>query len=148
MTSTMAAHLFAEAATGRAVPSPKHAWPSPTDASSGGPGQRRQAAERLRTARTGFVRLGARPYLEHVDDELAAFDLRPPDKSRRGDPLQLTPRQADVARLVARGLSNKEVATELYISPHAVGYHLRHIYAKLDVTTRQQLRQRLASASI
>jgi DNA-binding CsgD family transcriptional regulator len=109
-------------------------------------GEARQAVERLRAARTAFVALGARIHLEEVDQELDALNVRPPARGRRDDPLQLTPRQADVARLVARGLSNKEVAAELYVSPHAVSYHLRHVYAKLDLTSRRELRQRLSAA--
>jgi DNA-binding CsgD family transcriptional regulator len=48
----------------------------------------------------------------------------------------LTPREADVLRLVARGRSNKEIAKRLIISPKTVDNHLQHIYEKIGVSTR------------
>ena len=51
-------------------------------------------------------------------------------------PAGLTEREVDVLRLIARGQSNKEVATALGISPKTVGHHVEHIYAKAGVTTR------------
>ena len=42
----------------------------------------------------------------------------------------------EVLRLVARGLSNREVARRLWISAKTVGHHVEHIYAKIGVTTR------------
>ena len=55
---------------------------------------------------------------------------------RRGGPAGLTPREVEVLRLLARGLSNKEIAARLTISPKTVGNHVEHIYAKIDATTR------------
>ncbi|WP_067540716.1 helix-turn-helix transcriptional regulator [Nocardia crassostreae] len=51
----------------------------------------------------------------------------------------LTATEEKVARLVARGLTNRLVARELFISPHTVGFHLRQIYRKLDVKSRVDL---------
>jgi DNA-binding NarL/FixJ family response regulator len=48
----------------------------------------------------------------------------------------LSDRELDVLRLVARGLTNKEVASSLEISVKTAGHHLEHIYDKLGVTTR------------
>ena len=53
-----------------------------------------------------------------------------------GRPAGLTEREVDVLRLIARGRSNKETATELGISAKTVGTHIEHIYAKAGVTTR------------
>jgi DNA-binding CsgD family transcriptional regulator len=47
-----------------------------------------------------------------------------------------------VAALVSTGLSNREVAAELYISPKTVQYHLTRIYAKLGVRSRSELTAR------
>src|SRR5262249_13681011 len=51
----------------------------------------------------------------------------------------LTPAEREVAGLVATGLTNREAAAELLVSPHTVDYHLRHIFRKLDVDSRVQL---------
>jgi DNA-binding CsgD family transcriptional regulator len=51
-------------------------------------------------------------------------------------PAGLTAREVDVLRLVARGMSDAEVAERLFISPRTVGSHLTSIYTKLDVGSR------------
>jgi DNA-binding CsgD family transcriptional regulator len=53
----------------------------------------------------------------------------------------LTPAEHDVVRLVAEGLTNKDVAVRLFISPRTVQSHLAHVFAKLGVSTRTQLAQ-------
>ena len=55
--------------------------------------------------------------------------------------LALTSRETEVAHLVGKGLSNPEVAAELFISRKAVEYHLGNIYAKCGLQGRQQLRR-------
>ncbi len=55
---------------------------------------------------------------------------------RREGPAGLTPREVEVLRLLARGLSNKEIAARLTISPKTVGNHAEHIYAKINAPTR------------
>ncbi|WP_241010689.1 helix-turn-helix transcriptional regulator [Mycobacterium camsae] len=57
----------------------------------------------------------------------------------------LTPTERDVARLVGEGLSNKGVATRLFISPRTVQTHLTHVYAKLGISSRVQLVQQAVS---
>jgi DNA-binding CsgD family transcriptional regulator len=54
---------------------------------------------------------------------------------------RLTPRERDVAALVRRGYTNKEVAAELFLTAKTVEFHLRNIYAKVGVIGRQQLRR-------
>jgi predicted ATPase/class 3 adenylate cyclase/DNA-binding CsgD family transcriptional regulator len=56
----------------------------------------------------------------------------------------LTPTELDVARLLSEGLTNKEIATRLFVSPRTVQTHLTHIYAKLGLTSRVQLAQEAA----
>jgi DNA-binding CsgD family transcriptional regulator len=56
----------------------------------------------------------------------------------------LTPTELDVARLVDKGLANKEIAERLFISPRTVQTHLTHVYAKLGLTSRVQLAQEVA----
>jgi HD-GYP domain-containing protein (c-di-GMP phosphodiesterase class II) len=55
---------------------------------------------------------------------------------RREGPAGLTPREVEVLRLVARGLSNKEIAAQLVLSPKTVGNHVEHIYTKIGASNR------------
>jgi HD-GYP domain-containing protein (c-di-GMP phosphodiesterase class II) len=70
-----------------------------------------------------------------VDAVLAAAGqmTRAPKVAR---PANLTEREVDVLRLIARGHANKEVAAKLGITPKTVGHHVEHIYTKAGVTTR------------
>ena len=56
----------------------------------------------------------------------------------------LSPREAEIARMVARGLSNKQIAAALGISAWTVSTHLRRTYAKLDVHSRAGMIARIA----
>ena len=71
---------------------------------------------------------------EAVDAVLAAAGHRVP--RRREGPAGLTPREVEVLRLLAQGLSNKEIAERLVISPKTAGNHVEHIYSKIDASTR------------
>jgi HD-GYP domain-containing protein (c-di-GMP phosphodiesterase class II) len=71
---------------------------------------------------------------EAVEAVLGAAGHRAP--RRPGGLAGLTPREVEVLRLLARGLSNKEMATRLVISPKTVANHVEHIYAKIDASTR------------
>ena len=105
-------------------------------------GNRRAAIEHLGQAQSIFAGLRAQPHLERCVAELTACGLR----STIASPLALTGREEDVAGLVARGYTNKEVGAELFLTAKAVEYHLRHIYAKLGLTSRRELRrQRVVS---
>jgi DNA-binding NarL/FixJ family response regulator len=57
---------------------------------------------------------------------------------RREGPAGLTVREVEVLRLLTRGLSNKEIANRLVISPKTAGNHIEHIYSKIDASTRAQ----------
>jgi DNA-binding NarL/FixJ family response regulator len=105
-------------------------------------GSRRAAAQELQRALETFVALGAAPYVERTETELAACGLRP---RRRGPTLPtLTPRELAVAHLVADGLTNREIAARLVVSTKTVEYHLGNAFTKLGVRSRAQLVARLA----
>jgi DNA-binding CsgD family transcriptional regulator len=104
-------------------------------------GGRRAAIAALRHAAELFGALDARPFLERCDVELAACGVRAPSQRADGD--DLTAREQVVARLVASGKSNREVASELYLSSKAVEYHLGNIFTKLEISSRHELGSRL-----
>jgi DNA-binding CsgD family transcriptional regulator len=103
-------------------------------------GHRKAAVERLRRANELFLGLRATPFVARTEAELAACHL-PADPAKNQPVLALTSRETEVAHLVGKGLSNPEVAAELFISRKAVEYHLGNIYAKCGVQGRQQLRR-------
>jgi DNA-binding CsgD family transcriptional regulator len=84
-------------------------------------------------ARETFRELGARPDVEQVD-RLAPRGAATP--ARDDDASRLSAREREVLGLVAAGRTNREIAAELFISPHTVSRHVEHIFAKLGVTTR------------
>ena len=54
-------------------------------------------------------------------------------------PVDLTPQELQVAQLVQKGLSNREVAGQLFVSPRTVDFHLRNVYTKAGVSSRTEL---------
>jgi DNA-binding CsgD family transcriptional regulator len=94
----------------------------------------------LIAAMDAFRRLGAAWDAARVRRTLREHGVTPPVRSGRksyGD--ALSPRQLEVARLAGRGLSNREIALELFLSPKTVEHHLRAAMRKLDVTSRTEL---------
>jgi DNA-binding CsgD family transcriptional regulator/tetratricopeptide (TPR) repeat protein len=108
-------------------------------------GHRRQAVDRLRRASEAYQLLRAAPFLTRAEEELAACRLPggapPGGLAKKRSALSLTSRETEVAHLVGKGLSNPEIAAELFISRKAVEYHLSNVYAKCGLHGRQQLRR-------
>jgi DNA-binding CsgD family transcriptional regulator len=105
-------------------------------------GNRKDAIGRLRRANDLYAALRAAPFVARTEAELAACRLPVGPAKRQQQPvLALTSRETEVAHLVGKGLSNPEVAAELFISRKAVEYHLGNIYAKCGLNGRQQLRR-------
>jgi DNA-binding CsgD family transcriptional regulator len=104
--------------------------------------RRVDARSELRTAYEMFSDRGLEAFAERARVELEATG----EHARRrtvetlGD---LTAQEAQIARLVAQGRSNKEIAAQLFISPSTVEYHLRKVFRKFDVRSRTQLAHRL-----
>ena len=92
----------------------------------------RPAEEAAATLRSE-VRAG-RLDADAVDAVLRAIGHRVP--RRREGPAGLTAREVEVLRLLARGLSNREIAARLVISPKTAGNHVEHIYSKIDASSR------------
>jgi DNA-binding CsgD family transcriptional regulator len=105
--------------------------------------RRADARERLRAALEGFERLRASAWARQAEAELRAAGAR---RRRERDDRALTPQELRVAAAVQRGLSNRDIAADLFLSPKTVEFHLRQIYRKLDVHSRTQLVAVLADA--
>jgi len=103
-------------------------------------GDRRRAVDHLRSARNLLALVGALPFTERVDADLAQVGIRGGERPASRSSIDLTDRERDVATLVARGLTNPEVAAQLYVSRKAVEYHLGNIYGKLGISGRRDLR--------
>jgi DNA-binding CsgD family transcriptional regulator len=104
-------------------------------------GHRKDAVERLSRANVLYLALRAAPFIAWAEAELAACHLPAQSAQQRQPGSALTSRETEVAHLVGKGLSNPEIAAELFISRKAVEYHLGNIYAKCGVRGRQQLRR-------
>jgi DNA-binding CsgD family transcriptional regulator len=98
--------------------------------------RRKEAREQLTAATSAFAAVGATTWARRARDELRAAGVRLP---REASGAPLTPQEERVARLVAEGLSNNEVAARLVVSPKTVEGHLRNIFEKLGVRSRTQL---------
>jgi DNA-binding CsgD family transcriptional regulator len=100
--------------------------------------RRIDARVHLRAALDLFRALGAVPWAERAEAELRATG----ETARKRDVSaveQLTPQELVVAGLVTEGLSNKEIAAQLFLSPRTVDYHLRKVFTKLGITSRAEL---------
>jgi DNA-binding NarL/FixJ family response regulator len=100
-------------------------------------GARESAKEALRDAAAAASALGARP-LRGLADELArrarvSSEPPRPRESHRDEP---TRRELDVLTLLAEGLTNREIAARLFLSPRTVGIHVSRLHQKLDAHTR------------
>jgi len=98
-------------------------------------GQPETAVARLTSARQRLAKLGARPYLQICDRELAVTSVPQPGPALPG----LTPAEQTVARLVASGQTNRQTATELYVSVKTIEFHLSSIFTKLGIRSRKEL---------
>jgi DNA-binding CsgD family transcriptional regulator len=105
--------------------------------------QRADAREPLKAALETFERLGARGWAERTRTELRATGEQ---QARRAETAaeQLTPHELQIAVLVAQGMTNREAAAALFLSPKTIEYHLGQIYRKLDVRGRAQLARLMA----
>jgi DNA-binding CsgD family transcriptional regulator len=97
-----------------------------------------EAREHLQAALDGFEGLGATLWAEKARVELRASGqtARKRDPSTRAD---LTEQELQIARFVSEGLTNREVAAQLFLSPRTIDFHLRNVYKKLGINSRTAL---------
>jgi DNA-binding CsgD family transcriptional regulator len=106
--------------------------------------RRVDARVQLRAAHAAFTRIGAEGFAERARGELLATGetvRRRVAESRD----ELTAQEAQVARLAGHGNTNAEIGAQLFISPRTVEYHLHKVFAKLDISSRRELREALAT---
>ena len=102
--------------------------------------KRRAAKRTLEQSLAIFETAGSRRWADQARGELAAVGLR------AGPPDSLTPSEQRVARLAASGLTNRQIASSLQISPKTVDTHLGRVYRKLGIRTRAELGARFAES--
>ena len=99
----------------------------------------------LRSAHAAFELLGARGWAEQAGAELAAAGGRAKRSVSPSTPLQsLTEQELRIALLISEGVTNREAAAALFLSPKTIGYHLGKVYEKLGVRSRTELAHLLA----
>jgi DNA-binding CsgD family transcriptional regulator len=109
--------------------------------------RRRRSAEarpHLSAALECFQRLDARPWTDRTAAELRATGAPVAAATAPSPASELTPQERQIAELAAQGLTNRDIATRLYLSPRTVGYHLHKIFPKLGIRARAQLRDALS----
>jgi DNA-binding CsgD family transcriptional regulator len=104
--------------------------------------RRLDARSQLGTALEAFTSMGAEAFARRAERELLATGEHA--RKRTVETLdQLTPQETQIAGLVAKGHTNREIAAQLFISPSTVEYHLRKAFRKLGVRSRTQLANRM-----
>jgi len=105
-------------------------------------GRRTDARAQLRTAYDMCAAIGMEAFAERARRELLAVGETV--RTRTAEPYdQLTPQEAQIARLARAGMSNAEIAAQLFLSARTVEWHLRKVFAKLEISSRRQLEQAL-----
>lgn len=106
--------------------------------------RRMDARAPLERALQTFRALGAEPWARRAADELAAAGGAHGDREGPPTRAELSPHELKVALMVAHGMTNREVAAALFLSPKTIERHLSRIYRKLDVRSRTELTRLLA----
>jgi DNA-binding CsgD family transcriptional regulator len=101
--------------------------------------RRRDARVQLHAALRTFQSLGARPWADRAHAELTATGATAPQTAAPDVLAALTPQELQIARLAGRGLANRDIAAQLFLSPRTVAYHLYKAYPKLGIASRAEL---------
>jgi DNA-binding CsgD family transcriptional regulator len=108
--------------------------------------RQRAARDQLRRAHELFLAFGMSGFADRAEAELLATGERP--RKRTSDTrVDLTPQEARISKLAARGATNQEIAEQLFISLATVEYHLSKVYRKLGIRSRTQLANTLLQRS-
>jgi len=105
-------------------------------------GRRADARAQLRTAHEMFDAIGMAAFAQRARRELLATG-ETVRKRTVGMHDQLTPQEAQIARLARAGLSNAEIGAQLFLSARTVEWHLSKVFTKLEISSRRQLQQAL-----
>jgi DNA-binding CsgD family transcriptional regulator len=105
--------------------------------------RRTDARMQLHVAHDMFDAMGMEGFAERARRELLATGETARKRAAATAGPQLTPQEAQVARLAGEGLTNPEIAARLFISAKTVQYHLSKVFAKLGISSRSQLDQSL-----
>ena len=104
--------------------------------------RRVDAREQLRDAYDMLTAMGMEGFAERARRELLATG-ETVRKRTTGTAGELTPQEAEIARLAGSGHTNTEISTQLFISPRTVEWHLRKVFAKLGIGSRKEIRETL-----
>jgi DNA-binding CsgD family transcriptional regulator len=104
--------------------------------------RRVDAREQLRLAHEAFDSMGAEAFAERAGRELLATGEKLRTR-RDASGAELTAQEGQIARLARDGLSNPQIATQLFLSPRTVEYHLHKVFGKLGINSRARLHDAL-----
>lgn len=107
-------------------------------------GRRRECQKPLRRGLDLAHHGGVSPLAERARAELLATGARPRREALSGVEA-CTPSERRVADMAAGGMTNREIAQELFVTARTVEGHLTHVFSKLDITSRRDLADRLAA---
>jgi DNA-binding CsgD family transcriptional regulator len=108
--------------------------------------RRTDARAQLGQAQEFFVRIGADGFAGRAARELLATGATPRKRTDEAR-AQLTAQEAQIAALARDGHTNPEIGAQLFLSPRTVEWHLRHVFTKLDISSRRQLRTALPAGA-
>jgi DNA-binding CsgD family transcriptional regulator len=105
-------------------------------------GRKGDARGQLELAHNAFQAMGLEAFTERARRELSATTGRRKRRFIDAPSTELTSQELQIAELVQRGLSNREIGDRLFLSPRTVEWHLRNVFGKVSVSSRRELRDK------